>query len=121
MARARRLLFNVVSGLYAPDAGSVRLTIAHPWRSAHEICQHGIARSFRSPILFRGLSIRENLRLSLQARHRFALHCFGANIDAYPDVHAETAELVRFLGLEASSDRGRDLSMAGPTRCRSRH
>src|SRR5262249_59642192 len=49
--------------------------------------------------LFRGLSVYENLRLSLQAQH---LKRFNAwtDIDKLIEVHAETAELIRYLGLE---------------------
>ena len=62
-------LFNLISGLYPTEAGTIRL-------SGHEIqgvpsdliCHRGLARSFQITNLFRGLSIYENLRLSLQAQ-----------------------------------------------------
>jgi ABC-type branched-subunit amino acid transport system ATPase component len=43
--------------------------------------------------------VYENLRLSLQARHPARFNAWR-DIDSYPEIHAETAELARFLGLE---------------------
>jgi branched-chain amino acid transport system ATP-binding protein len=106
--------FNVISGLFPPTTGSVHLLGRAIHRLApHRICQTGLARSFQITNLFRGLSVYENLRLSLQARHPA---CFNAwrDIDTYGDIHAETAELVRFLGLEGIEDvAGGSLSYGG--------
>jgi ABC-type branched-subunit amino acid transport system ATPase component/ABC-type branched-subunit amino acid transport system permease subunit len=107
-------LFNVASGMFAPDAGTVTL---HGNRiegqAPHEICRQGLARSFQITNLFKGLSIYENLRLSLQARHPARFNAWR-DIDSYPEVHAETAELVKFLGLEGIEEiQGGDLSYGG--------
>jgi ABC-type branched-subunit amino acid transport system ATPase component/ABC-type branched-subunit amino acid transport system permease subunit len=93
-------LFNVISGLHRADSGTVRL-LGHDIRrlSDHQICRHGLARSFQITNLFKRLSIYENLRLSVQARHAERFNGWR-DIDAFADIHAETAELVRFLGLE---------------------
>jgi len=93
-------MFNLISGLYQPNNGSVRLYD----RDIHgltptQICNKGLARSFQITNLFRGLSIYENLRLSLQAQHPSRFNAWK-DIDSLADVHAETAELVRYLGLE---------------------
>jgi ABC-type branched-subunit amino acid transport system ATPase component/ABC-type branched-subunit amino acid transport system permease subunit len=107
-------LFNLVSGLFPIDSGSVRLngvelTALRP----HNICQQGIARSFQITNLFRTLSIYENLRLSLQARHRGRFNIWR-DIDSYREVHDRTAELMRFLGLEGiETIEGGDLSYGG--------
>ena len=63
------------------------------------ICQQGLARSFQITKLFRTLSIYENIRLSLQARHSGRFNAWR-DTDSYSDIHTETVELVRFLGLE---------------------
>ncbi len=93
-------LFNLVSGLFPPDDGTVRLN-GQPIHGLplEQICQRGLARSFQITSLFRTVSIYENLRLSLQARHPGRFN-FWRDIDSYPQVHRETAELVKFLGLE---------------------
>jgi len=107
-------VFNLVSGLFAPDVGRIRLEGREieslpPYR----ICQQGIARSFQITNLFKGLSIYENLRLSLQARHAARYNAWR-DIDSYPEIHAETAELIRFLGLEGiEAIEGGELSYGG--------
>jgi branched-chain amino acid transport system ATP-binding protein len=93
-------LFNLVSGLFPPDSGTITLNgrDIHGVPS-HLICHHGLARSFQITNLFRGLSVYENLRLSLQSQHAMRFNIWR-DIDSYPQVHAETAELIKFLGLQ---------------------
>jgi ABC-type branched-subunit amino acid transport system ATPase component/ABC-type branched-subunit amino acid transport system permease subunit len=107
-------LFNVVSSLYYPDQGAVRLNGRDiHGLSAQNICQQGLARSFQITSLFRSLSIYENIRLSLQARHADRFNAWR-DIDEYEDIRAETAELVRFLGLEGIEEiPGGELSYGG--------
>ena len=107
-------LFNLVSGLFPPDSGTIRLNgrDIHGVPS-HLICHHGLARSFQITNLFRGLSVYENLRLSLQSQHAMRFNIWR-DIDSYPEVHAETAELVKFLGLEGIEEiEGGELSYGG--------
>ncbi len=107
-------LFNVVSGMFAPSSGTVRLN----GRPIHglapdTICALGVARSFQITNLFKGLSIYENLRLSVQAHHPARFNAW-ADIDSFPEIHAETAELITFLGLNGiESIAGGDLSYGG--------
>ncbi len=107
-------LFNLISGLYAPDQGTIRLNgrdIAGV--PSDLICHQGLARSFQITNLFRGLTIYENLRLSLQARRPMRFNIWN-DIDSYGEIHAETAELVRFLGLEGIEEiEGGELSYGG--------
>jgi branched-chain amino acid transport system ATP-binding protein/branched-chain amino acid transport system permease protein len=93
-------MFNLISGLYEPNGGTVRLYDREiQGLTPSEICNKGLARSFQITNLFRGLSIYENMRLSLQAHHQARFNAWN-DIDSYADVHAETAELIRYLGLE---------------------
>jgi ABC-type branched-subunit amino acid transport system ATPase component/ABC-type branched-subunit amino acid transport system permease subunit len=107
-------LFNLVSGLYTPDTGTVQLNGREiQGLPSHLICHRGLARSFQITNLFGGLSIYENLRLSLQAQHAMRFNIWR-DIDSYPEVHAETAELVKFLGLEGIEEiEGGELSYGG--------
>ncbi|HEY5130098.1 MAG TPA: branched-chain amino acid ABC transporter ATP-binding protein/permease [Bradyrhizobium sp.] len=93
-------LFNLVSGLYPLDEGTIRLN-GHEIQGVPSdlICHRGLARSFQITNLFRGLSIYENLRLSLQAQSAGRFNVWR-DIDSYADIHAETAELTKFLGLQ---------------------
>jgi branched-chain amino acid transport system ATP-binding protein len=107
-------LFNLVSGFYPTDSGTIRLN-GHEIQDVPSdlICHRGLTRSFQITNLFRGLSIYENMRLSLQARHPARFNIWR-DIDSYADIHAETAELVKFLGLEGIEDiKGGDLSYGG--------
>ena len=91
--------FNLVSGLFPPDDGTILLegkSIAG--LKPERITASGVGRSFQITNLFGGLSLRENVRLAVQARHpkRFAAWSSAAALD---DVNTETAELIAFLGL----------------------
>jgi ABC-type branched-subunit amino acid transport system ATPase component/ABC-type branched-subunit amino acid transport system permease subunit len=107
-------LFNLVSGLYPTDSGTIKLNGREIQGVPSDlICHQGLARSFQITNLFKGLSIYENLRLSLQAQSpgRFNL---WRDIDHYREIHAETAELIKFLGLEGiESIEGSELSYGG--------
>ncbi|WP_225678155.1 branched-chain amino acid ABC transporter ATP-binding protein/permease [Bradyrhizobium hereditatis] len=107
-------LFNLVSGLYPTDSGTIKLNGREIQGVPSDlICHQGLARSFQITNLFKGLSIYENLRLSLQAQSpgRFNL---WRDIDHYKDIHAETAELIKFLGLEGiETIEGGELSYGG--------
>jgi branched-chain amino acid transport system ATP-binding protein/branched-chain amino acid transport system permease protein len=107
-------VFNLVSGLFTPDAGSIGLGGKEiDGLPPHRICQQGLARSFQITNLFRGLSIYENLRLSLQARHPGRFNAWR-DIDGYPEIHAETTQLIGFLGLEGIEEiQGAELSYGG--------
>ncbi|HXD44944.1 MAG TPA: branched-chain amino acid ABC transporter ATP-binding protein/permease [Pseudolabrys sp.] len=107
-------LFNLVSGLYPADEGNVSLNgLPLAALQPDNICQHGLARSFQITNLFRTLPVYENLRLSLQARHPGRFNIWR-DIDGYSEVHAETAELMRFLGLEGiETVEGGELSYGG--------
>ncbi len=106
--------FNLISGMFMADAGTVRLHgQAIQMLSADRICQQGLSRSFQITNLFKGLSIYENLRLSLQARHEARFNCWR-DIDSFPQIHEETAELMKFLGLQGMEEvLGGDLSYGG--------
>jgi len=57
--------FNVVAGLYAPSAGSVRfLGDEIGGQSSAAVCHRGIARTFQIPRPFRKLSLLDNVALA---------------------------------------------------------
>jgi ABC-type branched-subunit amino acid transport system ATPase component len=94
-------LFNLISGLYQPDAGTISLYDKEIRGSSPAgICRRGLVRSFQITNLFRGLSIYENLRLSVQAQHPKRFN-FWIDASDLIDIHAETADLIRYLGLES--------------------
>ncbi|MDB5518438.1 MAG: transporter [Tardiphaga sp.] len=91
--------FNLLSGMYAPDQGSVSL-MGEPiaGHAPEEIARAGIGRSFQITNLFPTLSVGENIRLAVQARHprRFDPLTNALSIDA---INAETDAVIRYLGL----------------------
>src|SRR5262249_7389011 len=107
-------LFNLISGLYPSGTGQIRLDGRDIQRlPVQNICQRGLARSFQITSLFRASSIYENLRLSLQARHSGRFNVWR-DVDSFADLHAETTELIRFLGLEGIEHiEGGELSYGG--------
>ncbi len=91
--------FNLLSGMFPPDTGNVLFRGAKISGSTPEaIAQAGIGRSFQITNLFPALSVDENIRLSVQARdpHRFNIWTPARSLDR---VNAETAEMVRYLGV----------------------
>ena len=91
--------FNLLSGMFPPDAGQVRLD-GRPvgGLEPYAITRAGIGRSFQITNLFPGLSVEENVRLAVQARH--PSH-FSPWRDALGlrEIVEDTAELLRWTGL----------------------
>jgi branched-chain amino acid transport system ATP-binding protein len=66
--------FNVITGVYAPSAGSLRLDGREiGGESPHRICARGVARTFQNIRLFRTLSALENVRAALVGTGRSGL------------------------------------------------
>jgi ABC-type branched-subunit amino acid transport system permease subunit len=62
--------FNILSGMFPPDAGDVVLAgRSVAGLSPERITEAGVGRSFQITNLFPGLTVAENLRLAVQARH----------------------------------------------------
>lgn len=91
--------FNLLSGMFAPDEGSVSL-LGRPiaGHTPEEIARAGIGRSFQITNLFPALSVGENIRLAVQARHpqRFNPVTHALSIEA---INQETDATIRYLGL----------------------
>ncbi|TXH32166.1 MAG: ATP-binding cassette domain-containing protein, partial [Rhodospirillaceae bacterium] len=91
--------FNLLSGMYAPDHGQVSLA-GQPiaGHAPEQITGAGIGRSFQITNLFPALSVAENIRLAVQARHprRFDPFTRALSIES---INAETDATIRYLGL----------------------
>lgn len=98
-------LFNLISGMFAPSAGEILLngrSIAG--LSPHQINRAGLARSFQITNIFHRLSVFENLRIGVLARHGVRYGLFRS-VSGMRQVNDETAEALARVGLEA---RGND-------------
>jgi len=107
-------LFNLVSGVFIPTSGTIRLHGTEiQGLSPNKICQLGLARSFQITNLFQDLTIFENLRLSMQACYSSRFNPWSY-VDSYEEINDQTRELVKFLGLEGIDESlGGDLSYGG--------
>jgi branched-chain amino acid transport system ATP-binding protein len=67
-------VFNLLTGIYCPDTGSVTLDgqLLNEMRP-HQIARAGLARTFQNIRLFGELSVIDNVRLGAQMRHRHGL------------------------------------------------
>jgi branched-chain amino acid transport system ATP-binding protein len=60
-------LFNVITGFYPADAGSIRFnSLEICGRTPHEITRLGIARTFQNIELFREMTVSQNMRVGCQ-------------------------------------------------------
>jgi branched-chain amino acid transport system ATP-binding protein len=91
--------FNLLSGMYTPDHGQVSL-VGRPIAglTPEQIATAGIGRSFQITNLFPALSVAENIRLAVQARHplRFDPFTRALSIEA---INAETDATISYLGI----------------------
>ena len=92
-------VFNLISGMFPPNKGTITLNGERiEGKPANLICRMGLARSFQITNLFKGLSIEENLRLSIQAQHPGSFNVWR-NVNSFQLVNEQTQELLKFLGL----------------------
>ncbi|MBI1734595.1 MAG: ATP-binding cassette domain-containing protein [Candidatus Rokubacteria bacterium] len=108
-------LFNLVSGVYPPDAGTIRIGGAVATRlPAHRIARLGVARTFQNLQLFHTLTVRQNVMVGFaQAtppRLLGSLVGFGRRRHEARDRDAADRLLER-VGLPGAGDRmAKDLS-----------
>ena len=91
--------FNLISGMFAPDAGKVLLEGRDiGGMRADQVATAGVGRSFQITNLFPQLSVQENVRLAAQARdpRRFDVWSPAHRLDR---VNRETSELIGTMGL----------------------
>lgn len=107
-------LFNLISGMFPADTGSVRLgTDTLGSAEPNKICAKGLARSFQITNLFKGLSVRANLEISVLARDPYRFSMFR-RLETLKETQAQTDDLVKYLGVQGmESAMAEDLSYGG--------
>lgn len=91
--------FNLLTGILRPSEGTVELAgKVVSGKSADRIADYGLGRSFQITNLFPELSVGENVRLAVQARHSSRSNAFSDAEDV-EEVHREAAEIIDWVGL----------------------
>jgi branched-chain amino acid transport system ATP-binding protein len=73
-------LFHLITGVVKPTTGRVRFADHDiTGRTAHQICQRGLSRTFQLTSLFPEMSARDNAMLAAQARHPRRWQPFGGS------------------------------------------
>jgi branched-chain amino acid transport system ATP-binding protein len=92
-------LFNLVSGLRKPSAGTVRLAGADITGLApHRRARLGLGRTFQSSAVFASLSVLDNVRLAVQARRGGSMRLWRSR-RVERDVSAEAQTVLDRVGL----------------------
>jgi branched-chain amino acid transport system ATP-binding protein len=99
-------LFNLITGIYTPTAGSIVLDgESIVGKSPDDLARRGVARTFQNLQICMNMSAVENVMVG--AHLRLDRNLFKACL-RWPalkrrdrELHAEAAELMRFVGLEA--------------------
>jgi branched-chain amino acid transport system ATP-binding protein len=105
-------LFNVVTGIYRPDRGSVTLEgegIAG--LPPHEIARRGIARTFQNIRLFRELTVVDNVRVAYHPHVRYGPADALLRTEAFYREERRTREQVEeFLSIFSLQDRRKEIA-----------
>lgn len=93
-------LFNLLSGLFPPDAGAVVFR-GRPITglTADRIVARGVSRSFQILSIFQELTVFENVRLAVQARSPKRFHLWRPAA-SFEEINRQTREIIRRVGLE---------------------
>ena len=99
-------LFNLITGIYTPSSGSIVLD-GQPiaGKSPDVLAQRGVARTFQNLQICMNMSAIENVMVGAHLRldrNLFKAALRWPSIKARDrDLHAESVELMRFVGLES--------------------
>jgi hypothetical protein len=107
------LLFNLVSGIYAPNAGSIRFAgrAIHGW-PANRIGRAGIARTFQNIRLFAEMTALENVMVGRHVRTHSGLLGAIFRTGSFKSEEAAIAQRAQELGLRM--DLQKDVTVIDP-------
>ena len=101
-------LLNILSGVVAPDSGSVTLNGASiAGRKANEVCRRGVGRTFQNLKLFSNLTVQDNVLLGLHSHLKVG---FWSCLLGLPhaareerEARAEALQILDFVDLRAKA------------------
>jgi branched-chain amino acid transport system ATP-binding protein len=107
--------FNAVSGVRPPNSGTITFAGRNVTRdSAHARVHAGMARSFQVTNIYPNLTVAENVRLAVQARHRREGWVFWRGTAARGDIADEVGTVLAAVDLaDRAETRAGDLSHGG--------
>lgn len=67
-------LFNLISGIYKPDSGTISFQGEQiQGKAQHDVARMGVSRTFQNIRLFRGMNVKENVMTALDAVNDYSL------------------------------------------------
>lgn len=97
-------LFNMLAGALDPTTGVIEFRGEDITGLAPEaIARKGIAKSFQITNVFDGISVLENVRVAVQARHRGGWNVYQ-HADSKSTYNDEALEILEFVGLSDERD-----------------
>jgi branched-chain amino acid transport system ATP-binding protein len=105
-------LFNVITGIYRPDRGSVSMGAEDiTGLPPHEITRRGIARTFQNIRLFRDLTVVDNVRVAYHPHVRYGPADALLRTGAFYREERRTREQVEeYLSIFSLQDRRKELA-----------
>ncbi|MEX2630157.1 MAG: ABC transporter ATP-binding protein [Tistlia sp.] len=98
-------LFNLISGLFPASEGEIRLRGRRiSGLAPHEINRRGLSRSFQITNIFHRLSVFENLRIGVMARHGLRFSLFRP-VERLGAVNREAREILERIRLADEAER----------------
>lgn len=102
-------IFNLLTGVYKPDAGSIELAGTNiTGKKATEINQAGIARTFQNIRLFKDMSVLDNVKAGLHNHYRYSTLAGVLRLPGYFKVEKQmdekAMELLKVFDLDRQCD-----------------
>lgn len=112
-------VFNLLTGVYPPSAGSIAFTregqeLSLGGRKPNVVCRAGIGRTFQNIRLFKELTVLENVEIALQQNHRYSLAASFFRLPPFArteaEIRAESLQLLALMGLaDKAAEQARNL------------
>jgi len=102
-------LLNIASGFYAPTSGSLTLDgVSLAGLKPHQVARRGVARTFQTPIIPKGLTAAEVVAVAMQSATGPSLPTAMLRLPGYRSTmrrhRAEALELLALLGIAELAD-----------------
>ncbi|NLJ40845.1 MAG: ABC transporter ATP-binding protein [Clostridiales bacterium] len=106
-------LFNLLTGIYMPDAGTIKLhrdgtEISMNRMSPHKICWAGLGRTFQNIRLFKDLTVLENVLIAMNKSVGYGLFTGFLHLPLYKReekrLKEEGIELLKIFNLDGKKD-----------------